>query len=82
MFPEQIKEVATPLQKQRKRRCTPASAIIQTSFFSNILLLCLKIVALVISRSISILASVMDSAMDILSGLVLFVANRLAKRGI
>ncbi|CAL6013220.1 Cation_efflux family protein [Hexamita inflata] len=52
------------------------------SFSANILLFCLKFAVLLISKSLSILASTMDSAMDILCGFVLFLALKLAQRGI
>ena len=65
-----------------KANCTMANVVINMSFYSNILLLILKVVAFIMSKSMSILASMMDSAMDILSGVVLFVAVKLAKQGV
>ena len=59
-----------------------ASFVINASFLSNILLLCLKIVAYAMSLSMSVLASMIDSALDILSGLVLFIAIKVSSKGI
>ena len=67
---------------KEEKQSTLQRTIVAMSFSSNIVLLVLKIVALAISHSLSILASTMDSAMDILSGLVLFLAHRKAKKGI
>ena len=59
-----------------------ANFVINTSFLSNILLLGLKIVAYALSLSMSVLASMIDSALDILSGLVLFIAIKVSSKGI
>lgn len=50
---------------------------IRASYASNIILLLVKIYALVISGSLAMLASVLDSCLDILSGSVLFCAQRI-----
>ena len=52
--------------------------VITFSFISNIILLILKIIAYAFSRSMSILASTIDSAMDNLSGGILFLTSKLA----
>lgn len=44
------------------------------SFGSNIFLLILKIICFAISKSMSILSSMIDSATDILCGLVMFIS--------
>lgn len=56
------------------------SVAIYSSVLSNVILLAIKIVALLESDSLAMLAAVLDSAMDILAGLILFVAAR-ARRG-
>jgi hypothetical protein len=53
------------------------SIAIQASYASNIILLIVKIWALIISGSLAMLASVLDSCLDILSGSVLFCAQRI-----
>lgn len=50
---------------------------IRASYASNIILLIVKIYALIISGSLAMLASVLDSCLDILSGSVLFCAQRI-----
>jgi hypothetical protein len=50
---------------------------VRASYASNIILLIVKIYALVVSGSLAMLASVLDSCLDILSGSVLFCAQRI-----
>lgn len=50
---------------------------VRASYASNIILLVVKIYALIISGSLAMLASVLDSCLDILSGSVLFFAQRI-----
>ena len=49
---------------------------VNASFGLNVLLTVLKVLALVISGSMAMLASVVDSALDLLSGGVLFITQR------
>lgn len=63
------------------RKCNTGKFCINLSFYSNILLLVLKILAYSFSLSMSVLASMVDSCLDILSGLVLFICARLARTG-
>jgi hypothetical protein len=53
---------------------------VRASYASNIILLIVKIYALVVSGSLSMLASVLDSCLDILSGSVLFCAQRIVDK--
>ncbi len=46
------------------------------------MLLVLKVVAFSLSMSMSVLSSMVDSAMDIASGVVLYIAIKLAGKGI
>ena len=55
------------------------SFAIYVSFFSNIALLIIKIYALLLSNSLSMLSSLFDSSLDIISGLILFVATKMSK---
>ncbi|TNJ26855.1 Cation efflux family protein [Giardia muris] len=64
----------------RARRCG-AKACVDVSFGCNVGLCGAKIVAYALSGSMSLLASMVDSCLDILSGLVLFVCARLARSG-
>jgi hypothetical protein len=48
---------------------------IYISFGSNVLLTCLKLVILILSGSVSVLASFLDSCLDLLSGSIIFFAS-------
>lgn len=63
------------------RTCSAGKLCVNLSFGSNILLVILKIIAYSLSLSMSVLASMVDSCLDILSGLVLFICARLARSG-
>ncbi|CAL5980659.1 Cation_efflux family protein [Hexamita inflata] len=64
------------------RRRWLALIMINLSFMSSFVLLFIIVIAVVISRSMSILATAMDLVLEILSGIVLFIATRLAAKGI
>jgi hypothetical protein len=49
--------------------------LIWVSLFTNVLLFFIKVIAYIDSGSLSVLASVLDSALDLLSGSVLFVTS-------
>lgn len=55
---------------------------VNLSLGCNVLLVVLKIAAYALSLSMSVLASMIDSCLDIFSGLVLFVCSRLAASGL
>ena len=67
--------------EKTKGHLTSKSALVmiavRASYASNIILLIVKIYALIISGSLAMLASVLDSCLDILSGSVLFFAQRI-----
>lgn len=50
---------------------------ININFFVNFLLLGLKVAVAILSNSVSLIASTVDSAMDFLSTLILFFTNRI-----
>lgn len=62
--------------KMNKTNPSLVTLAINLSYCANVLLLLIKIWALVISGSLAMLASVLDSCLDILSGSVLFFAQR------
>lgn len=62
-------------------KCDGGKLCVNLSFYSNILLMVLKVIAYSFSLSMSVLASMVDSCLDILSGLVLFICARLARSG-
>ena len=66
------------LEAMRSHHRRLNTVAIQISFWSNVLLLALKIYAAVVSGSLSIVANALDSVLDILSGLVLWASNRAA----
>ncbi|KAH0573795.1 Cation efflux family protein [Spironucleus salmonicida] len=72
----------TDIPVTKKRKISFGSLVINLSFIANIILLILKIVAYIISNSMSVMASMVDSALDILSGFVLYIAIRMAKKGV
>ncbi|CAL5980611.1 Cation_efflux family protein [Hexamita inflata] len=82
MFAEEWEELFNPKPKveQNNKRC--GTIMINLSFLSSFVLLFIIVIAVVISRSMSILATAMDLVLEILSGIVLFIATRLAAKGI
>eukprot|EP00697_Spironema_sp_BW2_P012494 gnl/Spiro4/28760_TR14233_c0_g1_i1.p1 gnl/Spiro4/28760_TR14233_c0_g1~~gnl/Spiro4/28760_TR14233_c0_g1_i1.p1 ORF type:complete len:422 (+),score=88.44 gnl/Spiro4/28760_TR14233_c0_g1_i1:54-1268(+) len=50
------------------------------SFWMNMLLLCVKIAASILSQSLSVIASTLDSLLDVLSGLILYFTTRSVNR--
>lgn len=82
LFTEEYTDYFHLNEKPTKKVSKMATVWINLSFCSNILLLVLKIVAFALSLSMSVLSSMVDSAMDIASGLVLFIALKLASKGI
>jgi cation diffusion facilitator family transporter len=52
---------------------------IDLSFYCNVALLAVKVVAAVLSGSLAVIASVVDSALDLLSGSIIFVAAHMAR---
>ncbi|KAF8822361.1 putative Metal tolerance protein 5 [Cardiosporidium cionae] len=56
-----------------------SSMALHYSFTANVLLLCAKIVALVFSFMLVLVASALDSALDVLSGSILWITARLMK---
>eukprot|EP00930_Biecheleria_cincta_P001366 TRINITY_DN102506_c0_g1_i1.p1 TRINITY_DN102506_c0_g1~~TRINITY_DN102506_c0_g1_i1.p1 ORF type:complete len:402 (+),score=72.43 TRINITY_DN102506_c0_g1_i1:101-1306(+) len=57
-----------------------ASAMVKASFFVNVVLFAVKIYIFVLSGSLSVLASLVDSSVDLLAQGVLMAANRYAER--
>eukprot|EP00158_Paraphelidium_tribonemae_P002500 Partr_v1_DN25419_c0_g1_i2_m53734 putative Metal tolerance protein len=55
-------------------------AAIWTSFLANIALFILKIIVTVFSGSLAVLASAVDSALDLISGSVMFITHRVMNR--
>lgn len=54
--------------------------LIYASFAANIVLVIIKIAAAVMSGSLAVIASTIDSFLDVLSGAIIFTAARLAKK--
>lgn len=72
-------ETATVTSPAVAARHCGAKACVNVSFGSNVGLCGAKLVAYVLSGSMALLASLVDSCLDILSGLVLVVCARLAR---
>ena len=84
-LPEQQEEDATLGVSPHCQQVPPVRfqlSVAQATYASmlvNILLFALKLVALVMSGSLSVLSSVVDSALDLFTGVVLFVTQRLLR---
>ncbi|KAF9395443.1 hypothetical protein BGX21_009890 [Mortierella sp. AD011] len=73
-------EEGTPLlDYKRRERTSPIqiSLAINVSFFANVFLVILKIWAVLFSDSLAVLASMLDSLMDLLSGAIIWYSARL-----
>ncbi|WAR15332.1 MTP5-like protein [Mya arenaria] len=68
-------ENAETIKKLRKK----ASIYAKSTFFVNLVLLAIKVVAVVLSGSISLISSLVDSAVDLISGVVIWVTTRAVK---
>ncbi|KAL4221373.1 hypothetical protein ACF0H5_019631 [Mactra antiquata] len=64
-------------QKQLRKK---ASLYAKITFLTNLILLGIKVVAVVLSGSISLISSLVDSSVDLLSGLVIWVTSRAVKK--
>jgi cation diffusion facilitator family transporter len=53
---------------------------IHGSFWINVCLFCLKVAGAVTSMSLSVITSALDSFLDLLSGLILYITNRISKK--
>jgi cation diffusion facilitator family transporter len=69
-----------PLSAAELRTARLVSVAINLSFAANLALLAIKIAAAVASGSLAVVASLVDSVMDIVSGGVVFASARLAAR--
>jgi cation diffusion facilitator family transporter len=62
------------------RQSRPVRVAIYLSFAANVLLLALKLVAFIESGSLAVLASVLDSILDLLSGAIMFFTSWLMRK--
>lgn len=74
---DEKREAAEALERKESRY---ASFCIQASFWVNVLLLFLKVSASLLSLSLSVITSTIDSILDLVSGLILFYTNLLKKK--
>ncbi|KAH3827308.1 hypothetical protein DPMN_129239 [Dreissena polymorpha] len=63
------------INQLRKR----ASTYAKITFFVNLMLLVIKVVAVVMSGSISLISSLVDSTVDLMSGIVIWITTRAVK---
>ncbi|KAG0239699.1 hypothetical protein B0O80DRAFT_492653 [Mortierella sp. GBAus27b] len=72
-------EAAPLLEYKRKRRTSPeqVNLAINVSFVANIILVLLKVWTVLMSDSLAVLASMIDSLMDLLSGAIIWYSARL-----
>ncbi|CAL6059584.1 Cation_efflux family protein [Hexamita inflata] len=82
MFAKEWEEFFNPKPKVELNNKKCGSIMINLSFLSSFVLLFIIVIAVIISKSMSILATAMDLVLEILSGIVLFIASRLAAKGI
>jgi len=75
---DRIKRTGESEQPEGEQEATDAltNMMVRLSFWINIVLFILKVTAAIWSSSLSLIASAIDSALDILSGGILFVTNR------
>ena len=67
-------------EENNSRTKTKIRIAIHGSFIINIILFCLKVVAAVVSGSLSVAASAMESSLDLVSGTILFLTNWYIKK--
>lgn len=63
-------------QRERERTDKGERLAIRLSNIANVLLFCLKVYASIASRSLAIIASTLDSLLDMLSGFILWYTAR------
>lgn len=56
--------------------------MINCSFGANILLVIIKIIGLILSNALAMVAATMDSALDVCTGFVLYITIMMGKKGI
>eukprot|EP00764_Aduncisulcus_paluster_P009347 gnl/Carplike_NY0171/3099_a4160_480.p1 GENE.gnl/Carplike_NY0171/3099_a4160_480~~gnl/Carplike_NY0171/3099_a4160_480.p1 ORF type:complete len:724 (-),score=202.35 gnl/Carplike_NY0171/3099_a4160_480:191-2098(-) len=67
------------LSPNGKRKTDYSSFLLTFSFSINVFLIIIKIVASIMSGSMTVITSTIDSALDIVSGSILFIASKIAK---
>ena len=78
--PDDVRQANVAARKKSQKRIGKwQNFAVYASMCSNVFLLAIKSVAFSQSNSIAILASVLDSSIDILAGMVLFLASRVRK---
>ena len=65
---------------QRYGRCCRPSSLVQLSFGANVILFAIKVYILIVSGSLSVFASTLDSSIDLLAQGILMWSNRLVAR--
>ncbi|CAL6070040.1 Cation_efflux family protein [Hexamita inflata] len=79
-FAKEWEEFFNPKPKVELNNKKCGSIMINLSFLSSFVLLFIIVIAVIISKSMSILATAMDLVLEILSGIVLFIAQRVAQK--
>lgn len=72
----EMEEDKTDMKVLRKK----VSSYAKLTFFANLVLLVIKIIAVVMSGSVSLISSLVDSSVDLISGIVIWVMARLVKK--
>ncbi|KAF9436633.1 hypothetical protein BGZ76_003430 [Entomortierella beljakovae] len=77
-----LEEASPLLHTNRKERTSPTqiSLAINGSFFANIFLVLIKVWAVFISDSMAVMASMLDSLMDLLSGAIIWYSAHLRSK--
>jgi len=68
------------LQNFIRHNCNIEQFCLFISFFSNVIIFTIKLTASISSGSLALIASTIDSSLDLATGAILFVANRLRYR--
>ncbi|CAL6059172.1 Cation_efflux family protein [Hexamita inflata] len=82
MFPQDYAQHFEPKKLANDNSKRNGKIMINLSFMSSFILLAAILIALAISKSMSILATAIDLLLEILSGIVLFISVKLARKGI
>lgn len=79
-FPADYEEHFATVKKQKREK--EAKFLVVASFSIVIVLLVLKVIAIISSNSMALMTSLMDTALDVCSGIVLLLSLQFVKKGV
>jgi Co/Zn/Cd efflux system component len=77
---QEEQEKKDSLEKKNKKNEFIVNIGLQISFFSNIFLFIIKLSGATFTLSLSVISSAIDSFLDLFSGLILYLSNKLRKK--